>query len=126
MSRVFKKIGFPGPNRYKLPSTLSQKGPTMTKKTAFKLVFVADSPGPAAYRPVPLDKYKTKAPNFTMGEKFEDPLMVNELKSLAPGPQSYFPNINNKYKSSPKYSFGIRRPDKFPPLIVCGDNVYRN
>jgi hypothetical protein len=82
-----------------------------------------DSPGPAVYKPVPTSKYLNRSPRYTLAKKFEDPLVANEYKSQAPGPQAYKPSPDYKYKRSPKYSFGMRRPDKFVPLIICGDDV---
>lgn len=70
---------------------------------------------------VPLNKYKNKAPKFTLAKKFEDPLVAENLKDIGPSPQAYNPTLNYKYKRVPKFSFGMRRPDKHPPLIVCGD-----
>lgn len=85
-----------------------------------------DSPGPAIYHTAPLNKYKNNAPKFTLGKRFEDPIVANEMGNPAPGPQSYHPTVNNKYKRMPKFSFGVRRPDKFPPFVVCADDAYEN
>lgn len=120
-SYVFKSAGNPGPNVYKLPSTLSRKGATLAKKIDGDAEI--ESPGPAIYSAVSLNKIKNKAPNFSLAKRFEDPLIADEMKNLTPGPQAYNPTLKYKYKTMPTFSFGIRRPDKFPPLVVCGDEV---
>ncbi|KAE9538162.1 hypothetical protein AGLY_006134 [Aphis glycines] len=110
----------PGSNVYKLPSTLSSKKITLAKKID-DLVDIK-SPGPV-YQTVPLNKYKSKAPQYSLAKKFEDPVLTNEIKGQSPSPQAYNPTLKYKYKVMPKFSFGMRRPDKFPPLVVCGDEV---
>lgn len=106
---------------YNLPSTLSRKAVILAKKLDDNAAI--ESPGPAVYHTVPLNKYKSKAPTFSLAKKFEDPLVADEWRNPAPGPQAYKPKLDFKYKNMPKFSFGMRRPDKFPPLVVCGDEV---
>ncbi|XP_060861543.1 ciliary microtubule associated protein 1B-like [Metopolophium dirhodum] len=110
----------PGSNVYKLPSTLSRKKITLAKK--IDEIIDIKSPGPV-YQTVPLNKYKTKAPQYSLSKKFENPLLANEMNGQSPSPQAYNPTLKYKYKVMPKFSFGMRRPDKFPPLVVCGDDV---
>lgn len=118
-SYSFKKIEYPGPNAYKLPSTLTKKGITLAKKIDPDIEI--KSPGPAGYKMVPLNKYKKKAPNYSLPKGFEDPLLADEMKATAPGPQAYNPSLKFKFNNVPKYSFGIRRTDKFAPMVVCDD-----
>jgi len=117
---LFKRAFNPGSNVYKLPSTLSRKKITLAKK--IDEIIDIKSPGPV-YQTVPLNKYKTKAPQYSLSKKFENPLLVNEMNGQSPSPQAYNPTLKYKYKVMPKFSFGMRRPDKFPPLVVCGDDV---
>jgi len=118
--RLFKRAANPGSNVYKLPSTMSRKKITLAKKID-DLVDIK-SPGPV-YQTVPLNKYKTKAPQYSLAKKYENPLLVNEIKGQSPSPQAYNPPLTYKFNVMPKFSFGMRRPDKFPPLVVCGDEV---
>lgn len=120
-SIVLQRADNPGPNVYKLPSTLLRRGITLAKK--IELVPDIESPGPAVYHAVPMNTYKNKSPNFTLAKKYEDPLVANQISETAPGPQAYNPTLAYKYKRMPQFSFGMRRPDKFPPLVVCGDEV---
>lgn len=119
---VFKKKDDPGPNIYMLPSTLSSKGITLAKKFSFEQE--SNSPGPI-YKTVSLNKYKNKAPNISLAKKLKDPLAPDELSESIPSPQAYNPTLHNtsKYKREPKFSFGMRRPNKFPPLVVCEDEI---
>lgn len=111
----------PGSNAYDLPSTLRRRGVTLAKK--IDLAPDADSPGPAVYHAVPVNKYKNRAPNFTLAKRFKDPSLADRNDDTTPSPQAYNPTSDNKYDRSPRFSFGVRRPDKFPPLVVCGDEV---
>lgn len=89
-----------------------------------EVVYEPDSPGPAVYLPVPSNTYRYKPPKYTLGKKFEDPLVADQLRSQAPGPQKYKPSTKFKYDNMPKYSFGTRRPDKCIPLILAADDMY--
>lgn len=124
MSCVFflKRKDDPGPNVYMLPSTLSRKGVTLAKKFDFEKE--ENSPGPI-YNTVSLNKYKNKAPKISLAKKLKDPLAPDEFGESIPSPQVYNPTLDNtsKYNRVPKFSFGIRRPNKFPPMVVCGDEV---
>lgn len=119
-ARLFKRAANPGSNVYKLPSTLSRKKITLAKK--FDEIIDSKSPGPV-YQTVPLNKYKRKAPQFSLAKKFENPLVANVMNDQSPSPQAYNPTLKYKYKVMPKFSFGMRHPDKFPPLVVCGDDI---
>lgn len=119
-----KRADNPGPNVYRLPSTLAQKGVSLAKK--IDSTFESGSPGPADYQAVALNSYKGKAPKFTLAKQFENPLTANQMNDSIPSPQTYNPSLNFKYNRSPGYSFGMRRPDKFPPLVVCGDQKKKN
>lgn len=119
VSPLSKRADFPGPNVYKLPSTIARKGITLAKK--FDREIETKSPGPAGYQMVPLNRYKKRAPNFSLSKNYEDPLLADEMKALAPGPQAYNPSLKYKFNNVPKYSFGMRRPDKFAPMVLCDD-----
>lgn len=116
---MFKRANNPGPNIYKLPTTLSGVGITMGKK--INNIEDYDSPGPAVHGAVPLNNYKYKAPQHTISKKFEDPLWTAKISDDVPGPL-YYPTLKFKYNVASKFSFGKRRPEKFPPLVVCADN----
>lgn len=118
----FKKKDDPGPNVYMLPSTMSRKGVTLAKK--FEYETGENSPGPI-YKTVSLNTYKYKAPKISLAKKLNDPLASDEFGDSIPSPQVYNPTLDNtsKYNRVPKFSFGMRRPNKFPPLVVCGDEV---
>lgn len=111
----------PGPNAYMLPSTLHRRGVTLAKK--IDLASDVKSPGPAVYHAVPMNKYKNRAPKFTLAKQLKDPSLADRNDDTTPGPLAYNPTSDNKYDRTPRFSFGMRRPDKFPPLVVCGDEV---
>lgn len=119
---MFKKRDEPGPNVYMLPSTLSHKSITLAKKFDFEQG--PHSPGPI-YKTVSLNKYKNKAPKISLAKKLRDPLAPDQFGEFIPSPLAYSPTLDNtsKYKRVPTFSFGMRRSNKFPPMVVCGDEV---
>lgn len=118
--------GNPGPDVYKLPSTLSRNAVGLAKR--IDAAADSDSPGPAVYRTVPLNKYKRDAPRYTLAKWFapQDAVRRRRAADATPSPQTYNPAAAQyKYGRAPAFSFGARRSDKFPPLVVCGDQQTR-
>ncbi|CAG9766188.1 unnamed protein product [Ceutorhynchus assimilis] len=114
----FRPYVTPGPDKYEVPSTLGPKVPDKHANAAYSMSFrqklnlKEKSPGPAQYNMANTDRYKNKAPDYSISPRVYPP----QGKSPAPGP-IYLPKLPQK----PGYSFGLRTDTD--PYVTAEDDM---
>ncbi|OXB52867.1 hypothetical protein ASZ78_001810, partial [Callipepla squamata] len=115
----------PGPSTYMLPRLM---GPNTAYTSASPCYSVrgrsqrgrfdedlAKTPGPAAFPPVAVDAYRTRAPAYTMGVQPKP----GAAKAVKPGPADYSIGWVTLIKpQAPACTFGIRHSIYTAPLIT--------
>ncbi|XP_027017123.1 outer dense fiber protein 3-B [Tachysurus fulvidraco] len=125
---LFHKDQTPGPATYTLPPVL---GPgSVCKRSAPSISLSGRSrigsfhedlkktPGPASYRVVDPDIYRSKSPQYSLIGRSSLP--GDAIQN--PGPGTYYPEkvATTRYKA-PSFSFGIRHSDYIAPMILDED-----